>query len=277
MKRYRTTFERMNFGVNPPLKQSADVIFATTIPFENKTLEAFEDAAWAACIEQNPHFANPAGPAGVSSGWSSVTGGHKYTLVDEIENLAVVWHINAQSWLKQDGVTTTIDVEEAGRFNHAQIAELKKQNNGERFPLVAPKFWNEVEDDMPRGADAMKLEIVNDDFVLWGYGDFVCGDYLHVDRARTQLTDDISLDFELPEAVEPSRQPRVYQQRTSWAWRYNCGSGNAWNLATSKEDAMEQAKEFALKNMRSTWYHSCQQWFAFKHNVQVKDCTLATA
>ena len=76
MARYKTTFERLNFGFNPPLRQSADVVFDTDIPFEDSHLEAFEEVMRRAMIKQNPHWKNHNGPV-KGMGWSSILGGHK--------------------------------------------------------------------------------------------------------------------------------------------------------------------------------------------------------
>lgn len=69
---WRTYFERINFNFAPQVKQTADVVFETEIPFDDDHLGAFEEAAWKAMWEQNPHWTNPQG------GWSSVLGGYRY-------------------------------------------------------------------------------------------------------------------------------------------------------------------------------------------------------
>lgn len=79
METWRCTFERHNYGYSPPLHQLSDVVFQTDIPFDDEHIEAFEEAAWNAMREQNPHFGNPAGPLPERSGWSSVCGGSKFT------------------------------------------------------------------------------------------------------------------------------------------------------------------------------------------------------
>lgn len=266
MPRYRTNFERINFGVNPPLKQTADVLFVTDVPFDDKNIDAFTQAAWTACYEQNPHWQDPKGPTGVNSGWSSVLGGYTFTKIDEDLNTCVIWHVASESWLKQDGVSFTEDVEEAGKFSQDELATLRKQHNGPRYPSLVPKFWKEVLAEKASTENDFKLELVEDEFVLWGYGDLVYGDYLHVDRARTHITDDFSIDFELPKEGNHMGEPREFQRRMSWAWRFTNGSGgNNWKLANSKEAALDDAKEVALKNMRSTGYRNCLQWLAYKN------------
>ena len=76
--RYRTTFGRLNFGFQPALHQTADVVFDTDIPFDDIHIEEFEEVAWDAMLEQNPHWKNPQGPLPGTQGWSSVLGGNKY-------------------------------------------------------------------------------------------------------------------------------------------------------------------------------------------------------
>ncbi len=80
MARYKTHFRRYNFNFNPPLEQSADVVFSTKIPFEDGHLEKFEAAAWKAAFEQNPHWKDPKCPV-KGAGWSSVLGSGRYTEV----------------------------------------------------------------------------------------------------------------------------------------------------------------------------------------------------
>lgn len=77
MARYKTTFERLNFGFDPPLRQIADVVFDTDIPCDDENLEAFEEAKRKAVIKQNPHWKNPNGPVSGVMGWSSILGGRK--------------------------------------------------------------------------------------------------------------------------------------------------------------------------------------------------------
>lgn len=192
-------------------------------------------------------------------------------------NLVAAWHISANAWLKQDGISTTDDVEEAGRFTTSEFADLKKQHNGDRFSLVAQKYWNEIAMEKSSGDDATKLEIAHGEFVLWGYGELGAGNYLHIDQARTHISEDMSIDFALPNTGNEMGAPKVYQRRTTWAWRFNSGVGAGWNLANSEEQARQDAKEFALNTMRSTWYHSCHLWFAFKHNTCVENSELELA
>jgi hypothetical protein len=76
---YRTSFERINFCFDPPIKQTADVVFEIDCEFTNDNVAKFDEAAWAACREQNPHW-NETDPFPVPGygGWSSVMGGHKF-------------------------------------------------------------------------------------------------------------------------------------------------------------------------------------------------------
>ncbi len=73
---WRTTYERINYGFSPPLRQIVDIVFDTDIPFDNEHLEAFEGAAWHALKSQMPSWSDPHGPMG--TGWSTVLGGNKF-------------------------------------------------------------------------------------------------------------------------------------------------------------------------------------------------------
>jgi hypothetical protein len=80
---WRTFFERINCDFVPALRQTADVVFETAIPFDNydDNPEKFEQAAWDAMWQQNPHWLDPKGPTPTSKGWSSVMGGYKFEQV----------------------------------------------------------------------------------------------------------------------------------------------------------------------------------------------------
>jgi hypothetical protein len=75
---YRTKFERINFDFDPPLRQTADVVFELDIEDLNPDIRehwvAADDAAWDACVKQNPHwFDNKHNkPIEGYAGWSSV-------------------------------------------------------------------------------------------------------------------------------------------------------------------------------------------------------------
>ena len=83
---YKSFFERINFGFNPPLKQTADVVFCTDIPFDDEHIEEFEKVKWKAMWEQNPQWRNPSSPIGNGAGWSSVLGGHKNDKIEVSKN-----------------------------------------------------------------------------------------------------------------------------------------------------------------------------------------------
>ncbi len=83
MARYKSHFERINYGFSPPLIQSADVVFDTDIPNTNDHIEDFEEAAWDAVWKQNPHWADPKAPVEDCAGWSSVIGGTRYELIQK--------------------------------------------------------------------------------------------------------------------------------------------------------------------------------------------------
>ena len=75
---YRTQFERINFDFDPPLKQTADVVFQCDSP------DDIDDAMWKAMRAQNPHWSDYSSPIEGYSGWSSVLGGYKFEeVVDE--------------------------------------------------------------------------------------------------------------------------------------------------------------------------------------------------
>jgi len=82
---WRTQFERINFDFDPALRQTADVVFETDIPFDDDHLGDFESAAWDAMWTQNPHWKDYSAPLKGYSGWSSVLGGHKYEEVKDVD------------------------------------------------------------------------------------------------------------------------------------------------------------------------------------------------
>lgn len=83
---WRTAFERLNFDFVPAVKQTADVVFSTDIPYEDDRLDDFIQVAWDAMWKQNPHWTDSAAPLDGYSGWSSVMGGRKFTeVVDDPE------------------------------------------------------------------------------------------------------------------------------------------------------------------------------------------------
>lgn len=82
---WRTQFERIDFDFDPPLKQTADVVFETDVPFEDEHLEEFDTVAWQAMWKQNPQWKNSEPPLEGYSGWSSVLGGHKFEEVKDVD------------------------------------------------------------------------------------------------------------------------------------------------------------------------------------------------
>ena len=83
MKTYRTQFERVNFDFDPPLRQKADVVFQTNIPYDDEHINEFDAVVWDAMWTQNPHWMDRSlsKPIDGYAGWSSVMGGHKITEV----------------------------------------------------------------------------------------------------------------------------------------------------------------------------------------------------
>lgn len=77
MKTYRTYFERFNFGYNPPLKQTSDVVFKTNIPYDDEHMEEFDKVMWKALRKQNPQWNKYEGPLPGDMGWSSILGGRE--------------------------------------------------------------------------------------------------------------------------------------------------------------------------------------------------------
>lgn len=83
---YKAFFERVNFGFKPAIKQTAEVIFETDIPYENESLDEFCDVMWKAVWEQNPHWHDPYSPIKNTTGWSSVLGGHDIQRIEKIKD-----------------------------------------------------------------------------------------------------------------------------------------------------------------------------------------------
>ena len=250
MGMYIAKFERINFGVRPALKQTADVFLQTDIPFEDKHLQQFEAELWKALWEQNPHWANPLGPAGVPSGWSSVMGGRDITVVDESSNLSLVWHCPTRCWLQQDGVTTTIYADEAGRFNFEEVLALEAQYPGASRPDV---MSNLVETILPQvnQDEGARLQIHFDEF------------FAREGSHRAERPIDL---FE-------RRAGLIDPAKGKWAWQFTQagGSCSGWTLADSEEHAREQALDYALRQMRQSGYHHSNLVLATKNNVQVRD------
>ena len=82
MTRYKVYFERFYFSSGKEiLKQTADVVFDTDIPFDDYHLEEFEKVAWEAMWKQCPHWNDPSPPIEGMAGWSSVLGGRKFEIL----------------------------------------------------------------------------------------------------------------------------------------------------------------------------------------------------
>jgi hypothetical protein len=67
-----TQFVRYNYGFYPMIRQTADVVFTTEVPWDEFHVQEFEDRAWEAMWAQNPQWKNYEGPIAGSMGWSSV-------------------------------------------------------------------------------------------------------------------------------------------------------------------------------------------------------------
>jgi len=273
MALYRTSFERINFGISPPLKQTADVLVCTDIPDDDEHLEAFINAVWTAMWEQNPHWANPNGPAGATTGWSSVLWDRKVTPVDEVANMALAWHIGHRAWLKPDETTPTVDPDEAGRFNMKQIAALQARHPGERYSQIMPKRVLELYDSEGKPlCNNFKLQIRRDEFVLWGYGPRK--DHFNLALAVKSFKFagfDMEDKFELPKSYGGSAA-QEYERKVCWAWRLH--HEDRWTFAESPEEADKAARNEAIKRMRSTGWREADGFFATKYRREVVDATV---
>lgn len=273
MALYRSSFERYIFGVSPPLKQTADVLLNTEIPFDDEHIGEFDSALWKAMWEQNPHWKDSSAPAGLPSGWSSVLSSHKVERVSEAATLSVVWHYPQEGWLKADRATMTVDVDEAGRFTSDQVMELQAMYPGERHSMVTPHLVSELyaEDGAPYLN--CELQVRYDEYVLWGEGPRTENSYVEASIAK-RGGEIFQPDFKLPEKTQYRPDPREYERRSSWAWRFIFNGmpfGEGWNLAETKEAAIEAALADGVKEMRSTGHHHCEQVQACKHAVKVVD------
>lgn len=83
MAKYSTTYKRMNCGFTPVLVETKEIIFETNIPFENESLDKFEEFAWKEFWKQTPEWKDFSAPEGSSMGWSSVTGGNRFVKIPE--------------------------------------------------------------------------------------------------------------------------------------------------------------------------------------------------
>lgn len=269
MPLYKHTFERTNFGVTPPLKQSADVLLQTTIPFDDANIDAFEEAFWAAAYKQNPHWQDSAGPLGSPMGWSSVMTKGPIVCLDALSNLSFAWYIPAEAWLKADGASTTEDIEDAGRFSPEELIELQQRYPGERYSMVMANLVSAYFDKDGTPLHMPDFHLRYDDFVLWGYGPdaTTARAALAVSRINLVSTGRFEYPFELPESNNsPEHAPQEYSRCRSWGWRF--GQDGSWKLAASREEALIAAKKEALCNMRETGYHNCGEWLALKYNCK---------
>ncbi len=79
---YRTSFDRINFDFDPPVKQTADVVFELDCENTDANYGKFREAAWEAARAQNPHWwTDVEFPIKGYGCWSSVMGGHKFEAV----------------------------------------------------------------------------------------------------------------------------------------------------------------------------------------------------
>jgi hypothetical protein len=79
---YRTKFDRTNFCFDPPVRQTADVVFESDAPNDGDHWGTLHEAAWEAVRIQNPHWwSDTKFPIEGYSGWASVMGGHKFEAV----------------------------------------------------------------------------------------------------------------------------------------------------------------------------------------------------
>lgn len=272
MPLYRAMFERFNFGITPPLRQSADVLLCSDLPNDAAHESELWHAMHVACFEQNPHWGKCNGPDGLPTGWSSVLGGHEIEVVAENATLSFAWHCDLQEWIRQDCHTTTIDVDEAGRFTPEQILELQALLPGPPYPRVMSKMVNDIFDKDGCKGPHVRLQLRYDDYVIWGYGDRKSV-VEHVDVAKV-VTEYFTLDFELPKVREGYPAPREYERVRTWGWRFfweGGGGGESWTIANSKDEAIAAAREDAITQMRSSGHRHCNAWLAVKHNVEIID------
>lgn len=92
------------------------------------------------------------------------------------------------------------------------------------------------------------LQLVQDDFVVWGYGPPKKHSVRHIDRAAIHIEVGsgrfITLPFELPEPLQSGAVPQEYTRLNSLAWRWDNDDnpgGMPWKLAASREQAIADA------------------------------------
>ncbi len=271
MALYRANFERTNHSVTPPLKQTADVLLQTDIPFDDEHLEAFEAALWEAMWTQNPHWADSSGPKGLAKGWSSVMGGRSIELIPDDVTRSFAWYIPARAWLLADGESTTEDIELAARFSNDEVLALQERYPGERYSMVMPKPVREVFDENGKSVySSPAFEVCFDDWVMWNYGERTPGhDRVAPAQDRMEIAGRvISRSFKLPSPIG-GKAPQEYERKRSWAWRLF--RDDSWKLAESVEAAEAAARKQALEYMRSSGEHNCSMWLAIRHNCKVRN------
>jgi hypothetical protein len=262
MPYYRTHFERLNFGVSPALKQTADVMFHTDLT----DVADIDAMAWEAMREQNPHWNNPAGPACLANGWSSVMGGNAIERMDSDTVLSLAWHCGLAGWLMPDETTLTMDPDLAGRFSPLQVLALNKKYPGERSPAVQALLVLEVYGTAGNKQTRATLQIVHESFVLWGYGPQGTG-AVHIEKAGVKIQGHY-LPFELPDASGTLPLPQVYETRTCYGWRFiQAHVADSWKLADSEASALQAAQESAIAQMRQSGHRHCCSFFATKQYV----------
>ncbi|MDO9177134.1 MAG: hypothetical protein Q7U16_02230, partial [Agitococcus sp.] len=236
MPTYRAFFERLNFGVSPPLKQTADVIFHTDISDEDATCEAFDAVIWAAMWEQNSHWTNPAGPACLTTGWSSVMLRGKVECIDADALASLAWHTKLQGWLIADGATVTDDPDLAYHYSPTELIALEANKPVGQRSVIQSKLISEIYGKHGDNDSRITLQLIQDTFIRWGYGPEELS-IVHVDRASSECAGH-TLHFHLPPASDgPAGLPpaQEYERRVSWAWRFVHECGGSWTLAESEE------------------------------------------
>lgn len=95
------------------------------------------------------------------------------------------------------------------------------------------------------------IQISKRDWILWSYGG--ARDVIHIDPANSlvDLEPEIPgekfwFPFELPKKSGTLKEPRVLERIHAWGWRLLSSTGHdaGWNLAESKEKALEDAEKY---------------------------------
>lgn len=265
---FRTTYKRMNFGLATPLTQSTDVLVQSDLSLADNADE-ISSLLYQELIRANPSWEDYSPPAGLTTGWSSIMGGLEITEVPESQMLALAWHCKKQEWLLPDKVNTTIDPDEAGRFLPQDIDELNLTHAvpDSKRPVFMSNLVSDIFGESNQVHSLTTLEIIYDEFVLWGYGPKESS-VVHIERPHFKIFGHV-IPFRLPETSPHERPAQEYERITSWAWRFNYGHGANWELAESQAAAEATAKAQAIKSMRETGAHNCHEFFACKYNTKV--------